>query len=396
MQAMLEESGTYPLLLTLGGVFLLGLLTSTLGRRTALPRVTLLILFGLLIGDSGLALIPAEVVDLFPTIADMALVMVGFLIGGQLTPQLLRDASAEVLSVSLLAALSTALLVCLGLWLAGVPLPVAMLLGCIASATDAAAVLDVVRETGTKDRFGRVLLAIVAVDDVWALVLFSAGMAIVSAIVGAGAESGFLFNATREVFGAIALGIVLGAPAAYLTGRARPGEPLMTEAVGLVFLCGGMALWADVSFLIAAMTLGAVIANFAEHHEYPFHAIEDVEEPFLILFFVLAGASLQLASLTAVGVLGGAYVLLRAAGKVLGAMAGAQLASTSASDGRQLGLALLPQASVAIGMGLVAANQLPEQRHLLLTLVIGSTIVFEIIGPVLSRLAIKRIQTRAG
>ena len=91
---------SYQLLLTLGGVFLLGLVTSTIGRRTFLPRVTLLLLFGVLIGEAGLDLVPAEVSGLFPVVADMALVMVGFLLGGQLTPAQLRSASAEVLSVS--------------------------------------------------------------------------------------------------------------------------------------------------------------------------------------------------------------------------------------------------------------------------------------------------------
>ncbi|MHA7815040.1 MAG: cation:proton antiporter [Pseudohaliea sp.] len=383
---------SYQLLLTLGGVFLLGLVTSTIGRRTFLPRVTLLLLFGVLIGDAGLGLIPAEIRALFPVVADMALVMVGFLLGGQLTPARLRSASAEVLSVSLVAALLTAAVVAGGLWALGLPLPVALVLGCIASATDAAAVFDVVQETGGDSRFGRALLAIVALDDVWALVLFSAGMAVATAAVGAAGETGFVLTALSEVFGALFLGGALGVPAAYLTGRVRPGQPVLSEAIGLVFLCGGLALWLEVSFLIAAMTLGAVIANLARHHEYPFHAIEDIEDPFLLLFFVLAGASLDVAALAQIGVIGVCYLGLRSLGKVAGAGLGGMAAGLDGRSGRQLGYALLPQAGVAIGMALVAANHLPAHRSLLLTLVISSTVVFEVIGPVFSRRAVLRGQ----
>jgi len=385
---------SYQLLLTLGGVFLLGLVTSTIGRRTRLPRVTLLLLFGVLIGDAGLQLVPAAVGDLFPTVADMAMVMVGFLLGGQLTPAQLRTASMEVLSVSLVAALVTAAMVCAGLWALGLPFPVALVVGCIASATDAAAVFDVVRESGSKSRFSQALLAIVALDDVWALVLFSAGMAVATAAVGAAGETGFVLTALREVFGALFLGGALGVPAAYLTGRVRPGQPVLSEAIGLVFLCGGLALWLEVSFLIAAMTLGAVVANLARHHDYPFHAIEDIESPFLLLFFVLAGASLDVAALAQLGVIGAAYLLLRSLGKVLGARLGCLPVAVDGAAGRQLGYALLPQAGVAIGMALVAANQLPEHRTLLLTLVISSTVVFEVVGPVFSRQAVLRGRLR--
>jgi len=291
---------SYPLLLTLGGVFLLGLVTSTIGRRTFLPRVTLLLLFGVLIGDAGFGLVAAEVSGLFPVVTDMALVMVGFLLGGQLTPAQLHSASAEVLSVSLVAALVTAALVGGGLWALGLPLPVALVLGCIASATDAAAVFDVVQETGSDSRFSRALLAIVALDDVWALVLFSAGMALATAAVGAAGETGF----------------------------------------------------------------------------------------------VLAGVSPDVGALAQIGAIGACYLGLRSLGKVAGARLGGFAAGIDGASGRQLGCALLPQAGVAIGMALVAANHLPEYRTLLLTLVISSTVVFEIVGPVFTRRAILRGQLR--
>ena len=378
------------LLLTLAGLLVLGLLSTSLGRRSLVPRVTLMWFFGLLVGDGGLALLPRAVVDSFGFIADIALLMVGFLLGGQLTARTLRNSTSEVLWISVVAALVTAALTAAGLAWAGLEMPLALLLGCIASATAPAAVLDVVGETAQQGRFSRVLLAIVALDDIWALLLFSTGLALVASVNGDGTGATFLLDASREIGGALLLGALLGVPAAYLTGRVRPGQPILTEALAIVFLCGGLALWLEVSYLITAITLGAIVANRAQHHEYPFHAIEDVQQPFLILFFVLAGASLDLDAVRQIGAVGAVYLLCRSAGKIAGAWLGSLPAHSSPPTRRWMGLALLPQAGVAIGMALVAAHQFPQYATTLLTLVIASTVVFELLGPVCTRIALLR------
>jgi len=186
--------------------------------------------------------------------------------------------------------------------------------------------------------------------------------------------------------------VLIGLPAAYLTGRVKQGQPILTEALGIVFVCGGLAIWLGVSFLIASMVMGAIIANLAKHHEYSFHAIEGIEWPFMVIFFVLAGASLELSALKNIGLIGVAYILLRATGKYLGAKIGSQFSRAEKSTKRWIGLALLPQAGVAIGMALVASNQFPEYRQVLLSIVISSTVFFEIIGPVFTRMAIQRAQ----
>lgn len=381
---------THQLLITLGGILLVGLLTSAVGRRTFLPRVTLLLVFGVMIGEHGFDLIPNVFVGSFEVVASMALVMVGFLLGGKLTSETLGESTGKVMLISITAAVMVALFVSLGLIWAGLPPPLCILLGCIASATAPAAVLDVVEEDDRPSLFADLLLAIVALDDIWALVLFSIGLALVATLSGVAGETSHLLLAAREIFGACALGIVLGLPAAYLTGRLKAGQPILSEALGLVFLCGGLALWLEVSYLIAAMVMGAVVANFARHHEYPFHAIEGIEQQFLVIFFVLAGATLELEWLPALGVMGILYISLRAFGKVAGAKLGCALSRASGSTGNWMGLALLPQAGVAIGMALVASNEFPEYRQVLLPLVISSTVVFEIVGPVFTRLAIQK------
>ncbi len=378
----------HELLITLGCILLFGLLTSAMGRHTPLPRVTLLLLFGLALGNNGLNLIPAGFTQWFDIIASMTLVMVGFLLGGKLCCGFLKESIGQSLWISLSAALVTTLTVTLLLLWMGSPKELALILGCIAAATAPAAILDIVDELGTSSRFSQLLLSIVALDDVWALIVFAVGIAIVSSWNGI-TETSVLLMALKDIGGAALLGVALGIPAAALTGRLNPGKPILSEALGLVFICGGLAIWLDVSFLIASMVLGAIISNFASHHEYPFHEIEGIESQFMVVFFILAGASLELDSLTGLGLLGITYILARTLGKVLGARLGSEMSHAPAATRRWMGLALLPQAGVAIGMALVASHYFPEHKQVLLSIVISSTIFFEIIGPVFTRKAIE-------
>jgi len=384
----MESSAQF--LLTVSGILLLGLLTSTLTRRTFLPRVTVLLIFGILIGKDGLDIIPIIFSDRFELIANITLLMVGFLLGGKLTQDSLRGSKGNVFWIATCSALLTTLLVSLGLLWLGVSAQISIVLGCIASATAPAAVLDVVSESGGKTKFAELLLAIVAFDDVLGLIIFGIGISLVKAINGHSGDEFFLLVAGREIGGAVALGIALGLPAAYLTGRVKAGQPILSEALGLVLLCGGLALWLGVSYLIAAMVMGAVIANLARHHEYPFHAIENVESPLMVIFFVLAGASLEIGALAELGIIGGVYILCRSIGKMLGARLGGEISGIAPATKRWIGLAMLPQAGVAIGMALVASNQFPEYRQVLLSIVISSTVFFEILGPVFTRLALRR------
>lgn len=391
----MESSSQF--LLTLGGILLLGLITSTLAYRTCLPRVTLLLVFGIAIGQAGLNIIPLEFSSYFDLIAEITLLMVGFLLGSKLTLDSLKESAGDVFWISFCAALITAILVSTLLITINVATDIAIILGCIASATAPTAILDIVSEAKKQGqlrprqiKFSNTLLSIVAIDDVWALLLFALGLSVAKTLNGHGADSVFFLTAAWEIFGAISLGVLIGVPAAYLTGRAKPGQPMIIEALGIVFICGGIATWIEVSYLIAAMTVGTTIANLAKHHDYPFHAIENFESPFMIVFFVLAGASLDLASFEQLGLTGVLYIIARTLGKYLGSLLGSQLSGSSIETKKWMGLALLPQAGVPIGMALVAANQFPEHRQILLSVVITSTILFDIIGPILTRYALKK------
>jgi Kef-type K+ transport system membrane component KefB len=387
------EDGSGITIAVLGALLLLGMLGDLAARILPLPRVTLLVLFGVAIGGSGFDLLPERAVQWYPLIADAALLMVGFLLGGKLSRETFREVGASVLAISGCEVLGAALAVAGGLTLLGVDPAVALLLAGIAPATAPAAIQSVVSELGARGKTTDTLLGVVAIDDAWGLIVFSLLLAAAQAL-GAGGHGGSALDAlafgARDLGGALLIGLLVGVPAAYLTGRLRPGEPTQSEALGVVFLAGGLAIWAEVSYLLTAMLVGAVIVNLASHHDRPFSEIEHFEWPFMVLFFVLAGASLELSRLFDIGLIGLAYIALRAAGLVAGAYLGGTLAGAPARIRRWLGPAILPQAGVALGMALVAGNSFPALRDTILPLVVGSTIVFELGGPALTRLALIR------
>ncbi len=376
-------------LVTLGAIFLAGLAADIVGRRTRLPRVTVLLLLGVCVGPLGFDLFPESSAEWFPFVADLALVMVAFLLGGELTLELFREHGRAVLVISLVVVLATAAIVAAGLLALGWPAPLALLLGAIATSTDPVAVTDVVRETGARGPSTRTLLGVVAIDDAWGIAALSVALALVLGFQSPEAARGVAVDGFVELVGAVLVGCALGIPMALLSGRVRAGEPTLAEALGGVLLCGGVALLLGVSFLLAAMTMGVVVANLARHHRRPFRAIEGIEWPFLVLFFVLSGASLQLGEIGPAAGLTLAYVLLRVLGRLVGGWLGSRLAGQSAST-HTIGVALLPQAGIAIGMALVASQRLPELGGAILTATIAGTIAFEIVGPILTRWVLLR------
>ncbi len=372
-------------LITLGIVLLLGLATDAIGRRTRLPRVTLLLIFGIVIGPASLDFLSPNEEKWFSIVTDMALIMIGFLLGEKFTLPFLRQHGKLVLWISVAEVVVTGLVVLIGLLLIGFPMDMALLLAGIATATDPAAITDVVHETHADGVFTRAMLGIVAVDDAWGLIVFSCMLTIAQAFSGQGDTIGPLLTGAWELGGALLVGIALGIPMAYVTGRIKLGEPSLVEALGVIFLCGGIALWLKVSFLLASMVLGCVVANLARHHIRPFHAIEGIELPFMILFFVLAGASLQFETLFQIGFVGSAYIIFRIIGRLLGGWTGGAITHAKPLMRRWMGIALMPQAGVALGMALVAIERRPDLGEIILPIVIASTVLFELIGPVLAR-----------
>jgi Kef-type K+ transport system membrane component KefB len=375
--------------LTLGILFLAGLLTDLLGRRSFLPRVSLLMLLGFIIGPSVLDIVPEIGHRWFPAVADMALVMVGFLLGGQLTIPFFKKSGKDVIWISLFDLTGTATIMTMGMLLLGQPLIISLLLGAIATATAPAATIDVVRETNSKGPFTDILLGIVGIDDVWGVMYFTLILSFVMAMAGTGGGLEVLATGLWDVGGAILLGVIIGAPMAYLSGRINPGEPTLLEALGFVFLCAGVAFWLEVSFLLSSMVMGIVVVNLAKHHSRPFNAIEGIEWPFLILFFILSGASLHVEAIASAGYLVLCYVVLRILGRFLGASTGALLSGADTKVRKYIWLGLKPQAGIALGLALYACQRFQELSEVIMPVIISGTIIFEFFGPVMTKIALK-------
>ncbi len=380
-------------LIALGALFLGGLIADTLSRKTGLPRVTLLLLFGLAVGGAGFDLIPADLQAWYDMLTVIALTMVAFLLGGGLHRDTLRQHGRAIMTISLAIVLGTLAIVSVGLSAMGMPFGLALLMAAIATATAPAATSDVITQSGVNNGFTQTLRGIVAIDDVWGLIGFSLVLVIVAQLQGHQDLVG-LSHAGWEIGGAITLGLAIGGPAATLTGRLRDGEPLQIEALSLVFLSAGLSLWLEVSFLITGIVVGAVIVNLATHHTKAFHEIEHIQWPFVVLFFILAGGALDITVAATLGIIGLAFVVLRTVARIISGWVGARIAGVPPLEGRWYGAALLPQAGVAIGMSLIAAQRFPDWGPQIIALTIGTTVVFELLGPIATLIAIKRTQNR--
>lgn len=377
--------------IVLGLLFLAGLTADQAGRLTRLPRVTMLLLVGLGAGKAGFAVVPTAILELFDALSIIALTMVAFLLGSSLTKKNLARHGKEILVISLAIVFSTLFVVSAGLMLAGVEPGLALILGAIATATAPAAMTDVIRQSGVSNAFTETLKGIVAIDDAWGLAAFS--LALIFAGYS-GASSGIVTSLFQDLGGGIFLGVALGLPAAFLTGRLKPGEPLQAEAIGVVFLTAGLSLFFDVSFLICGMTAGAIVANFAQHHDSAFHEIENLQWPFMILFFILGGAALEIDAIASLGWASILFVVLRIIARMMGGFLGAKIAGSPSGYAFWYGPALLPQAGVAIGMALVAGERFPQWAPQVMALTIGATVFFEILGPFCTLLAIRNVASK--
>ena len=382
---ILEE---LPLLL-FGGFLLAGYVAHSIGSRTHIPRVILLLLLGIAAGPSALNLVPGSALAWFPIASQAALSVIGFELGEKFLGSKLKHVGKSLLILSLTKVLGAALIVFLVLILFDTPLVIALILAGIAPATAPAATADVIFESKAQGRLTDTTLRLVAIDDAWGVILFSIVLAIAAATAGDSSTSSLLLAGWREIIGALLLGALLGLPMAIITGRVSAGELTLIEALGFVFVCGGLATAMGLSYILACMSMGAVVSNVARHHTRPFHAIKNVRQPFLVIFFLLAGYHTDLSAVGTLGLLSVLYIGARSIGVIFACNLGARLAGLPSIVRSHIGWCMLPQAGVALGLALLAAQRFPEQGGQVLSIVVGTCLFFEIAGPLLTRMALR-------
>ncbi|NMT65113.1 cation:proton antiporter [Marinobacter orientalis] len=382
---ILHVSEQIPLILILGALLLTGWFAHVAGEKTGIPRVTVLLIIGVLAGPDILDLVPDNVSDWFDQVTHLALAMVGFLLGERFLGRELKRSGRKVLIISVGEVVAAAATVFLATQLIGLDPVMGLLLAAMAPASAPAATLDVIEEKGASGPLSRTVLGIVAIDDAWGVILFSLLLVAAQALSSDAAPLSWMASAAWEVVGGLALGIILGIPMAWMTGRLREGEPTLLEASGFVLLCGGLALWLNVSYLLACMALGATVANRAKHYQRPFSDIKGAKEPFMVMFFLLAGFKMDIDMLPALGMIGLVYILSRSIGLIGGGALAASVARADPVVRNNVGWCLLSQAGVALGLALLVEERFPEVGSKILPLVIGSTIIFELLGPVFVR-----------
>ena len=382
-----------------------GLLAAKLAQLLRLPSVTGFILAGLLLGSSGLGIITVDMMgDKLEHFTQIALMLIAFGIGEHVELRRLGNVARDVAYISIIQAVAAFILVMGGVlavtwFLSGVmdgfrdQLILSLLLGAIAVATAPAATLHVVRELGARGPFTSTLMAVVAVDDGIAIIIFGLAISTAHQLAGTGgAPLQALLYCGYEIIGSVFIGIITGFLLDIVLHKLHNRGEMLTAGLALLLLCGEITHLLHLSSLLAGMMAGFIVINRAERDVRLFRVLNGFEPPIYVLFFTLAGVHLDIHALKLAGWVGVIYFFARVAGKYFGSWIGAYLAGSSKLVRDYLGLALLPQAGVAIGLVFIVSTdaQLSPWSTIVTPVVLAGVVLSELFGPLLARITIEK------
>ena len=402
------------ILLAIGIAMFAGLFLSRLVSRFNLPDVTSYLVAGVLVGPlvlgrlgvPGLGFSSFEFVEQMGLLSDVALGFIAFSIGSEFRISALRKTGRQATVIALVQALTATLfvdLVLVGLhFVLGDRLPVStcIILGAIATATAPAATLMVINQYKAKGALTDILLPVVALDDAVGLVVFAVSTGIARALThGEVNVISLLVNPVVEIAGSLLLGSLLGWVFSTVEKFFNSGSKRLSLAVAFVVICAALSklrfhidsgLEIGFSSLLVTMMCSTIFCNLCDFSEEIMHRTERWTAPIYVLFFVISGAELDLTifgELAVVGV-GVAYILSRSAGKIFGANVSARLMRCEPSICKYLGITLLPQAGVALGMSVSVAAQFGTEGAVVRNIVLFSVLIYELVGPLLTKMAL--------
>ncbi len=394
-----------------------GLIMSRIAKPLGLPSVTAYLVAGILIGPyclgsfgiEGLGFISHENVKEFEIISNVALGFIAFAIGNEFRLSQLKKVGGTATFIGIFQALIATLLVdaaLIGLhFILGedkLPLSMAITLGAVAAATAPAATLMVVRQYKAKGKLTDLLLPIVAIDDAVGLIIFAISFGIAKAVEhGEFSIKAIILEPLIEIVCSLALGAVMGILFSIFERFFSSNSKrlclsvtcvIFTVALSMIkFEIGGVHV--GFSALLVCMMLGTIFCNICDFSAEIMEKTDKWTVPLFALFFVLSGAELELSVFTdfAIVGIGVAYIFSRSLGKYLGTFGSAKLMKCDRKTTKYLGITLLPQAGVALGMS-VTAMELGEVGEMIRNIVLFSVLIYELFGPVMTKWAL----TRAG
>lgn len=370
----------------------LGLLSSKCMKIIRLPNVTGYLVIGLIAGPYCLKLLSLEVIEQFSVIPEIALGLIAFSIGAEFKLDYLKKVGKSPVIIAFAEGIGAVILVDFILIVTGHDPAFSLVLGAIAAATAPAATLMVVRQYKAKGPVTETLLPVVAIDDAVALIAFGLSVAIAKGINSQGSVSliSSIINPMIEIVGALVFGGILGVVLKYLTDWFTGRGNRISVSLAMVLLCIGVSNITGLSALLVCMTMSAVYANISKASDTVFELVERITPPIFMLFFLVSGAELNLSILPSVGFIGVLYIIFRVIGKYLGTAVGAKLSQAQPVVTKYLGYTLIPQAGVAIGLAGLATKIVPGYGGQIQTIILCATIIYELCGPVITKLALKK------
>lgn len=376
-------------LLSVGVVILLGILGGKLSHKVKIPRVTGYMLTGLLFGPSVIGLLSEGTLDDIHLVNDIALGLILFAIGGEVEWRHLKALGSRVFYIALAESLGAFTLVYLISWWLSGDYSLSMVLGAISMATAPGVTLLVIREYSCRGPLTDMLLAVVALNNIICLVSFAVFFNIFSFIEGASVGT-VLLSFGKGLGGSIVIGGAVGGMITMWEQKIDNLSELLLVIIGGLLLGIGLAKELGISHLFVCLIIGAVTNNLSMMHRLVYAELRQTEMPFYVAFFVLSGASLHIGSLQHLGLLGLGYLVARPIGKLLGSYWAGRKFEAEPQVTQNLGLALFPQAGVAIGMAITVREIYPDMGNVIETVILSSVIIYEGFGPFLTRLALGR------
>lgn len=371
---------------------IIALLMTRVMKKISLPNVTGYLIAGLIAGPYCLKLYNSENLDVLGIITNVALGFIAFSIGGEFKLSSLKQLGAKIFVITVFEAVGASVLVITTLVLLKFPLTLALVLGAIASATAPAATLMVVRQYKAQGPVTSTLLPVVAIDDAVCLMLFSILSSVAKSLES---EGGFnlyqtILKPIIEIALSLVIGFVLGIVLSIGTRFFKSRANRISLVVTAVFLGVGISDKFGLSSLLLCMAIGAALANYSPVSDPVMDGSERWTPPLFMLFFVISGAQFNFSVLKTVGAVGVIYILMRSFGKYFGAMLGCKIAGTEKTVRQYLGITLLPQAGVAIGMAQLSLTVVPEYGEQIRAVVLCATLVYELVGPLLTKLSLQK------